>query len=466
MATATLPAVWTGRSGREYAIVVGVRPRHGGMASVRQVVGRGGPRGTSACADDHPLALKLWHEGDETSLECLQQEARVLVELSAQAGDAPCPRLYDLVGDPMVTGLVLEWCPTDLETWWRGRLAEPDATGRLLATLAEVARRVAQVHAGFRTARLELAHGDLKPSNVLLGADGRWLLSDFGSARLASPDDTVWAESRIVVATENFLAPEILFHATIDRPQAADTWSLGCALVALLRLRRMVIDGAVLPLNGTGSPRFRMERMNRLIETYGRDPQRFVDRPLDPAAFDDANTLPEADRAAVRDALRGVFGADDPSREGALSEGVLAFLDQSLAIDPGARFADARSMADALDALARQYIALATHGPRPAQPTAEPEVADRTEALQRELDAARDELAAVRAEGADTVQTVRFAPRSAQQDTARDPHGPPELSPPATSPPTWWAGGLAAVLVLQLLTLASVLALGAMLLLT
>lgn len=428
------------------------------MASVRQVVGRGGPRGTSTCADGEVLALKLWHEGDEVSLESLQQEARVLVELSAASGGNPSPMLFDLVGDPMVTGLVLQWCPTDLESWWRGRLSEPDAIGRLLTTLAEVARRVADVHDFFRTHRhLDLAHGDLKPSNVMLSADGRWLLSDFGSARVAQPEDSVWAESRVVVATDNFLAPEVLFHARIDHPQAADTWSLATTLFALLRLRRMVLDGAVVPSNGTGSPRFRMERMNRIIELYGRDPRRFVDRPLTAEDIEDAERLPEADRSAVRDSLRGVFGADAGSGEEALADALLPFLDRALTLDPSERFVDAAAMADGLDGLARRYITLGTkrtaqHGYTPTEiARAERDAArQRAEELQRELDVVRDELRAARAtiEAPETVRIARAPPPA-------PPPPPPSASagPPVTP---LWTGLLASVAVLQLLTLAAV----------
>ncbi len=375
MSTATLPMEWRGRSGRNYTPAGKGRVRHGTLSSVRKVVGMGEHAGTSVVDAGLPLALKQWREGDEASLDRLQQEARTLVELAARHqeqpdSELPCPRLYDLVGDPLVTGVITEWCPLDLERWWRDKLQQPEAFGRLCAVMAEAAKRINDYQRDFAgKGGLDIAHGDVKPTNVLMNSEGRWVVSDFGCAPVRAPSDDVWAESRVVVATDNFLAPEVLFHARRPHPAAVDTWSLAASLFALLKLRRMVLDGSALPHNGTASPRFRMERVARVMEVYGRDPQRFEDRDLDPEAFPDPLRIPDEDRQAVRDALRGVFGdAVDPDEaEGKLADEVVALLDRALSIDPAHRFTDARDISAAFEGLTRAFLALSAHVESPTR---------------------------------------------------------------------------------------------------
>src|SRR5262249_15414950 len=154
----------------------------------------------------------------------------------------------------------------------KDKLREPDAFGRLMASMVEASRRVAEYHAWYAAKGAEVAHGDVKPSNILLSQEGRWLISDFGAARVRPPDDNPLITSKVVAGTENFLAPEALFHAKKRHPAAMDTWALGATAFALLRLQRMVLDNSPVPRNGTQSPRFRMQRINQIHEVYGRDP--------------------------------------------------------------------------------------------------------------------------------------------------------------------------------------------------
>jgi serine/threonine protein kinase len=362
MTTATLPMVWKGRSGREYVPAPGrTRLRFGQLSTVRKVVARGEPAGTSFTPEGTPVALKLWREGDESSLDRLQQEARILVELSSRGVHLPSPRIHDLVGDPLVTGLVMEWCPVDLERWWRDKIKEPDAMGRLFAALGDAASRLAEYHEwrAASTSGLEVAHGDVKPTNILLSGEGRWLVSGFGAPPFAPPDDEVWADSQMIVATENFLAPEVLFSARVPYPAAVDSWSLGGTLFALLKLKKMVEDEAPLPFNGTASPRFRTERVGRVFEIFGRDPRRFLGRDLDPSVFQDPDSMPEEDRRAVRECMRGSLaggGPDAAAREEQLTEEVVTLLDRCFAIDPSHRFTTLRDLEAAFQNLTRSFL--------------------------------------------------------------------------------------------------------------
>ena len=67
-----------------------------------------------------------------------------------------------------------------------------------------------------------IAHSDIKPQNVLIGAYGRAKLCDFGLASEVHEND----ESHSVHGSLCFMAPEILRGAAYD-PMKADIWSLG-----------------------------------------------------------------------------------------------------------------------------------------------------------------------------------------------------------------------------------------------
>ncbi|WP_223208113.1 serine/threonine-protein kinase [Actinopolyspora erythraea] len=73
-----------------------------------------------------------------------------------------------------------------------------------------------------------VVHRDVKPGNILLAADGRIKLSDFGISRnVAEPTLT---RSGIMLGTPAFIAPEVAAGDTVTA--AADLWGLGAALYA------------------------------------------------------------------------------------------------------------------------------------------------------------------------------------------------------------------------------------------
>ena len=80
-----------------------------------------------------------------------------------------------------------------------------------------------------------IVHRDVKPSNIMLGADGRALLGDFGIARLL--DATTFTIDGTTIGTMAYMAPEQLEDHSVGPP--ADIWSLGMVLLECLTGRRV-----------------------------------------------------------------------------------------------------------------------------------------------------------------------------------------------------------------------------------
>uniref|UniRef100_A0A0R3RIK3 Mitogen-activated protein kinase n=1 Tax=Elaeophora elaphi TaxID=1147741 RepID=A0A0R3RIK3_9BILA len=98
--------------------------------------------------------------------------------------------------------------------------------------MCQLFRAVRFLHSG------NVLHRDLKPSNVLLDADCRVKLADFGLARSLSqiedyPEGQNMPELTEYVATRWYRSPEILLAAKCYT-KGVDMWSLGCILAEML----------------------------------------------------------------------------------------------------------------------------------------------------------------------------------------------------------------------------------------
>ncbi|GAA4869037.1 protein kinase [Pseudonocardia benzenivorans] len=127
--------------------------------------------------------------------------------------------VHDVVADGGVDHIVMELLEADTLSdvvSRRGPLDERSAT--------EVAR---QVLAALRRAHAGgVVHRDVKPSNVMLGHDGRVTLTDFGIAHAA--DDPRLTTTGLLVGSPGYMAPERLEGAPAAPP--ADLWALGATL--------------------------------------------------------------------------------------------------------------------------------------------------------------------------------------------------------------------------------------------
>jgi serine/threonine protein kinase len=96
-----------------------------------------------------------------------------------------------------------------------GGLDEP----AVRAYAADITRGLAYLHGE------SIVHGDLKARNIVLGADGRAKLADFGCARKAG------AGGAIIGGTPAFMAPEVARGE--EQGPVADVWALGCTVIEM-----------------------------------------------------------------------------------------------------------------------------------------------------------------------------------------------------------------------------------------
>lgn len=124
--------------------------------------------------------------------------------------------------------LAMEWLPNALDRALRAQYPEPFAPATALRIVHGVASGLAAVH------ERGLVHRDVKPSNILLRADGTPVLADFGLAtairdsayrrRLTPPN--------LILGTADYLPPEQVAGTSDDA--RSDLYSLGVVLYELL----------------------------------------------------------------------------------------------------------------------------------------------------------------------------------------------------------------------------------------
>ena len=152
-------------------------------------------------------AIKLLHTNQQDTQDFLR-EARLLASLKH-------PHIVSILEFDLYEGrpfLVMEYMPygTLRQRYPRGsRLS----LAPIIAALQQMASALYYLHGR------GLAHGDVKPENMLLGAGDRLHLSDFGIAILANKE-----QEQALVGTIEYMAPEQLQH---QLQPASDQYALG-----------------------------------------------------------------------------------------------------------------------------------------------------------------------------------------------------------------------------------------------
>jgi eukaryotic-like serine/threonine-protein kinase len=171
---------------------------------------------------DRPVAVKVMHrEMSEQAdqLERFRQEARAVAKLSHPNVVA----VIDAGEDGGHPYIVFEYVEGETLKQRINRVGALDAQ-EALAYAIEIARGLAVAHAR------KMVHRDIKPQNVLIDAEGRAKLTDFGISRQLEQDGMT-ATGR-VLGTTDYVAPEQAMGHPVD--QRSDVYSLGVVLYEML----------------------------------------------------------------------------------------------------------------------------------------------------------------------------------------------------------------------------------------
>lgn len=253
-------------------------------------LGRGG-MGIVYLARDELLGRRVAIKLLDNDAAPATQQARLLQEAQALARLAH-PNVVTVHEAGEHAGrifLAMEFVPGDtLRAWQRER---PRERGELLAVAVQAGRGLAAAH------DVGLVHRDVKPDNIMVGADGRVRVMDFGLARLArtlgddepprarSPAPAPLTQVGAVIGTPGYMAPEQQRGALVD--VSGDIYSFCVLLHELLAgerpgeeaphavlIRRGVPAwlAAVVARGLEGEPAARWPTMHALLAALAHDP--------------------------------------------------------------------------------------------------------------------------------------------------------------------------------------------------
>ncbi|MEV0115311.1 protein kinase [Streptomyces sp. NPDC050844] len=190
-------------------------------------VGRGG-MGTVWRAEDEVLgrhvAVKKLHvppQLHDDEVQRLHERTRREARSAARISHPNIIVVHDVVDDEGLPCIVMEYIPSVtlgdvLKEQGTLPVGEAARIGRIMATALRAAH-----DAG-------VLHRDVKPANVLLGHDGRIVLTDFGIAVESGASSLT--RTGELVGSIHYLAPERLRDGGAEPGPACDLWSLGTIL--------------------------------------------------------------------------------------------------------------------------------------------------------------------------------------------------------------------------------------------
>ncbi|MEV5506390.1 protein kinase [Streptomyces orinoci] len=194
-------------------------------------IGRGG-MGTVWRAEDtllaRQVAVKRLHVPpglSEEELATLYERTRREASSAARISHPNVVVVHDVVEDEGLPCIVMEYVPSrTLGDLLKSRTLSPEETARIGRGMIAALRAA---HAA------GVLHRDVKPGNVLLGEDGRVVLTDFGIAYSAG--NSTLTKTGEMVGSIDYIAPERVRGA---KPSpAADLWALGATLYRALEGR-------------------------------------------------------------------------------------------------------------------------------------------------------------------------------------------------------------------------------------
>jgi eukaryotic-like serine/threonine-protein kinase len=196
-----------------------------GRYELEELVGSGGMSSVYRAHDrllERTVAIKILHEQftrDDAYVERFRREARAVAQLAH-------PNIVTVIDRGEQDGrqfIVFEY--VDGMNLKELMVQDGPVTPREAIELAlQVARGLSFAHEN------GLVHRDVKPQNVLLDADGRAKVTDFGIAHAVDVDGMTITGT--VMGTSNYIAPEQARGQAVD--EQTDVYSLGCVLYELL----------------------------------------------------------------------------------------------------------------------------------------------------------------------------------------------------------------------------------------
>lgn len=242
-----------------------------GGYEILEQIGRGGMASVYKAHDprmDRYVALKIlppYYSEDPVFQERFKREAKAIAALEH-------PHILPVHAygeEDNVAYLVIRFMPS-------GTLADLLEHGPL--PLHEAGRLLTQVAAALDYAhRRGILHRDVKPSNVLLDADGNAYLADFGIARLVEAASDLTGSG--IVGTPPYISPEQVEGGSANLTAASDQYALGIMLYEMV----------------TGQRPFESDTPMRVLMMHLNDPL--------PSARTLRPDLPEAAEEAIDKAL-------------------------------------------------------------------------------------------------------------------------------------------------------------------
>lgn len=167
---------------------------------------------------DRLVAVKAVAASSSSALARLRREGRVLAAL-----DHPSIlKIFRLVEDGLVLALITEFLDGGN---FEDALDEQRLSGSTVVdVLLDVGSALQAAHAA------GIVHRDVKPTNVLLGRDGRVVLADFGLSRLGGEFRT---QTGAITGTPMYMAPEQITTPDVETP-GVDIYSYGALIYRAL----------------------------------------------------------------------------------------------------------------------------------------------------------------------------------------------------------------------------------------
>src|SRR4051812_9129941 len=194
-----------------------------------ELIASGGMADVYAAIDDildRRVAIKILNErfaGDPEIRARFTREARIAARLSTEPNVITIFDVAEVAGLPAI---VMEFLPG-------GNLADRMRAARIppalaLAWLEQASRALDAAHAA------GVVHRDVKPANLMLGADGELRVTDFGIARIAG--DVSLTSVGTILGTSGYMSPEQAVGGTAT--DASDRYGLVVVAFELLCGRR------------------------------------------------------------------------------------------------------------------------------------------------------------------------------------------------------------------------------------